>query len=169
MPIEIITHRDKVYPKFQSNGNAARFCMAFANEVCKGTGYDIGYSKEEWKLPGALGIEPSINPDFHATKLPSLGQVDYIFSAHCLEHTYNWVECLDYWTTQIKPGGVLFLYLPDWSQTYWRVFSNRKHIHTFKPEIIRDYLEQSGNYRNIFVSGVDAYNSFTAFAEKINL
>lgn len=166
MPIEIITHRDKTYPKFQSNGNAARFCMAFANEVCKGVGYDIGYSKEEWKLPGAFGIEPSINPEFHATNLPKMGPVDYIFSAHCLEHTYNWVECLDYWTTQIKPGGVLFLYLPDYSQTYWRPYSNRKHIHSFTPEIVKDYLEQSGQYMNIFVSGVDAYNSFTAFCEK---
>lgn len=166
MPIETVTHRDKEYPKFQTNGNAARFCMPFAKEVCKGTGFDIGYSKEEWKLPGAWGIEPSINPSFDAMKLPDTGLVDYIFSSHCLEHTYNWVEVLDYWTSRIKPEGVLFLYLPDWSQTYWRPFSNYKHLHIFKPEFIRDYLEQSGKYKNIFVSGVDAYNSFIAMAER---
>ncbi len=166
MPIEIITHRDKTYPKFQSNGNAARFCMAFANEVCKGVGYDIGYSKEEWKMTGAIGIEPTINPEFNAMKLPDFGLVDYIFSSHMLEHSENWVDCLNYWAEHIKPGGVLFLYLPDYSQTYWRVWENRKHVHTFTPEIIRDYLTDSGSFRNVFVSGVDAYNSFTAFCEK---
>ena len=42
-----------------------------------------------------------------------------------------------------------------------------KHIHTFFPELIRDYLMQSGCYTKIFVSGVDAYNSFIVMAEKI--
>lgn len=166
MSVDIITHRGIDYPAFQSNGNAARFCLPFALEVCKGRGFDIGYSKEEWKFPGAIGVEPSINPAFHATNLPA-GDVDYIFSAHCLEHTYNWVDCLDYWTKKIRSGGTLFLYLPDWSQTYWRPYSNRKHIHSFNPEIIKDYLKQTGKYKNIFVSGIDAYNSFTAFAEKV--
>lgn len=164
--INTIEHRGIKYPAFQGNGNSARFCMPFAKEVCKGSGFDIGYSREEWKFPGAIGIEPSINPEFHATNLPPI-MVDYVFSAHCLEHTYNWVECLDYWTNKIRKGGTIFLYLPDYSQTYWRPFSNRKHIHSFTPEIIRDYLEQSENYNNIFVSGIDAYNSFTAFAERI--
>lgn len=166
MPIETIEHQFIKYPAFQGNGNSARFCMPFAKEVCKGIGFDIGYSKEEWKFPGAIGIEPSINPEFHATNLPA-GEVDYIFSAHCLEHTYNWVDCLEYWASKIKKGGTLFLYLPDYSQTYWRVWNNRKHIHTFNPQILKDYLMQCGHYTNIFVSGVDAYNSFTCMAEKI--
>ena len=166
--IETVTHRGNIYPKFQTTGNAARFCMPFALEVCKGVGFDIGYSKEEWKMPGAIGIEPDIKPAFHARNLPDIGEVDYIFSSHCLEHTYNWVECLDYWTTRIKKGGVLFLYLPDYSQSYWRPYSNRKHIHSFRPEIIEDYLKASDKWTKIFVSGIDAYNSFTAFAEKID-
>lgn len=167
MPIPTITHRNINYPAFQATGNAARFCMPFALEVCKGTGFDIGYSKEEWKLPGAHGIEPDINPHFHAENLPATILVDYVFSSHCLEHVHNWVKCLDYWSQVIKPGGVLFLYLPDYSQTYWRPYHNRKHIHSFTPAIIKDYFEASGMYKNIFVSGIDANNSFTAFAEKI--
>lgn len=167
MPIDIITFKENNYPAFQASGNAARFCMAFALEVCKGTGFDIGYSKEEWKLPGAFGVEPEITPHHHATNLPATIPIDYIFSSHCLEHVHNWVDCLDYWTTVIKQGGVLFLYLPDYSQVYWRPYHNRKHIHSFTPEIIKDYFMQSGKYKNIFVSGIDANNSFTAFAEKI--
>ncbi len=165
MPVEVITHQGKEYPKFQSNGNAARFCRPFALEVCKGEGFDIGYSKEEWKFPSAIGIEPSINQMYHALHLPDI-KVDYIFSSHMLEHSDNWVDCLEYWADFIKPGGVLFLYLPDYSQTYWRCWFNKKHRHTFTPEIIRDYLVSTGKFKNIFVSGVDAYNSFTAFCEK---
>ncbi len=164
--IEVVNHRGNEYPKFQTTGNASRFCLPFAQEVCKGTGFDIGYCKEEWKLSGAYGIEPAINPDYDAMNLPPI-EVDYIFSSHCLEHTDNWVDCLEYWTSKIRSSGVLFLYLPDFSQSYWRVYSNRKHIHTFFPELIRDYLMQSGCYTKIFVSGVDAYNSFIVMAEKI--
>lgn len=165
MAIEVVTHRDQQYPKFQTTGGASRFCMPFALEVCKGVGFDIGYSKEEWKMPRAIGIEPEINPEFHAMSLPPI-TVDFIFSSHCLEHTDNWVDCLNYWTSKIRGGGTIFLYLPDWSQTYWRCYSNRKHVHTFFPELIRDYLQQSGEYTKIFVSGIDAYNSFICMAEK---
>ncbi len=164
--IETVNYRDKEYPKFQTTGNAARFCMPFAQEVCKGTGFDIGYCKPEWMLSGAYGIEPAINPAYDAMNLPLI-TVDYIFSSHCLEHTDNWVDCLNYWTSKIKSGGVLFLYLPDYSQGYWRVWNNRKHIHTFFPQLLRDYLDESQQYHKIFVSGVDAYNSFIVMAEKI--
>jgi hypothetical protein len=30
-----------ICPKFQSSGNASRFILSFATEVCKGYGYDI--------------------------------------------------------------------------------------------------------------------------------
>lgn len=166
MPIEVVTHRGIDYPAFQTNGNAARFCRPFALEVCKGEGFDIGCGKEEWAFPGAICIDPVLNEMYHAQNLPMM-QVDYIHSSHCLEHVPDWVGTLEYWTKHIKSGGTLFLYLPDWSQTYWRVYSNRKHLHTFTPELLKDYLEQSGKYKNIFVSGVDAYNSFIAMAEKI--
>jgi len=168
MPIETVFHGGNNYPLFQTDGCASRFCRPFALEVCKGTGFDIGCGKLDWAFPGAICIDPVINPMYHAQNLPGHpDKVDYIHSSHTLEHVPDWVGTLEYWAKHIKPGGVLFLYLPDYSQTYWRPWSNRKHLHIFTPQIIRDYLEQCGSYKNIFVSGVDAYNAFTAFAEKI--
>ena len=163
--IDVVLYRDQVYPAFQANGNAARFCMPFAKEVCKGEGYDIGCNREEWAFPNATCIDPTIN-EYHAHNLPE-GEVDYIFSSHCLEHVENWVDALNLWTSKIRSGGTLFLYLPDYSQHYWRVWQNRKHLNTFTPQIIKDYLFFTNKYTKIFVSGVDAYNSFTAFAEKV--
>lgn len=162
--IDIILHGEKAYPKFQSEGFAARFAIPFAQQVCKGAGYDIGCNRQEWAFPGAYPIDPAITGTYDAMNLPDK-QVDYIFSSHCLEHLENWVDALDYWATKMRSGGVLFLYLPDFSQTYWRVWSNRKHLHTFFPEIIGQYLKDRG-WKNVFVSGVDLNNSFMAMAEK---
>lgn len=162
--IQTIEHNNVHYPAFQSEGFAAKFAIPFAQQVCKGYGYDVGCNRTEWALPGAEPIDPQICSEFHALNLPPL-TVDYIFSSHMLEHVPNWVDVLDYWQTKIRRGGTLFLYLPDYSQSYWRVWSNRKHIHTFNPEMIRQYLKDRG-WNKIFVSGVDLNNSFMAMAER---
>ena len=165
--IETINFNNKQYPKFQTNGNAARFCMPFALEVCKGEGLDIGCGKKEWAFPNALAIDITIESEYQysATNLPQK-EHDYIFSSHCLEHLDKWVNVLDYWGSKLKSGGTLFLYLPDYSQEYWRGWNNRKHVNMFVPDMIRDYLTSNG-YVNVFVSGVDLYNSFVAMGEKI--
>lgn len=162
--IETVSFNGSEYPTFQTNGFAARFAMPFATEVCKGEGIDVGCNRVEWKLPGAHPVDPEIN-QWHATNFPYT-DLDYVFSSHCLEHIPNWVEALEYWTDRLKSGGTLFLYLPDYSQEYWRPWNNRKHLHIFTPDILRDYLKSSGSFRKIFVSGVDLYNAFMVIAEK---
>ncbi len=164
--IETIEFKGNIYPKFQSEGNAARFAIPFAQAVCKGRGYDIGCNRIEWCLPMSIPIDPDINKDFHALKLPD-GKVDYIFSSHCLEHIPNWVDVLDYWFGVIKESGTLFLYLPDFSQVYWRAWHNRKHCNILTPEILKAYFEdQPDKWINVFVSGVDLNNSFMVMAQK---
>jgi cyclopropane fatty-acyl-phospholipid synthase-like methyltransferase len=164
--MEIISFNDKTYPAFQSKGNSSQFAIPFALHVCTGVGLDIGYSKQEWKLPGAIGVEPSIDFSHDAMNLPD-GEFDYIFSSHMIEHFKgNIANLLDYWTSKIKTGGTLFLYLPSYEQEYWRFWNNRKHIHSLTPTIMRDYLRATNNYKYIFVSGVDLNSSFMCIAEK---
>lgn len=162
--IDTVNYKGFDYPKFQTNGFASRFCMPFAMESCKGVGYDIGCMKKEWALPESIPIDLSFNDGYHANNLPD-GEVDYIFSSHCLEHINDWVGTLNYWSTKIKEGGVIFLYLPDYSQEYWRPWNNRKHINILKPEYIKDYFIDKG-FKKVFVSGVDLYNSFAVMVEK---
>jgi len=162
--IETVEHEGKLYPAFQADGNAAQFAISYAKHFCKGRGYDIGCNRIEWSLPGSIPIDLFFGDEHDALNLPE-NDVDYIFSSHCLEHVENWVAVLEYWDTVLSPGGVLFLYLPDYSQTYWRPWNNRKHLHVFSPEIIRDYMCHK-NYKNIFVSGVDLNNSFMIVGEK---
>lgn len=162
--IETIEYQGSVYPKFQSAGFASEFAFPFAKKVCNGIGFDIGCNRKEWSFPGSVPIDPLIDPDHSALNLP-LKEVDYIFSSHCLEHISNWVDVLDYWYQTLQTGGVLFLYLPDFSQKYWRPWHNRKHVNAFTPEIIKSYMEDKG-YKNIFCSGVDLNNSFMIMGEK---
>jgi len=162
MPIETIDYGGFKYPAFQAEGNASQFAIPFAKQVCCGEGYDIGYGADEWKLPGAVGIDLKDGRD--AMDLP-WGAVDYIYSSHCLEHLDDWVAALDHWTTRIRRGGVLFLYLPHFDQRYWRPWHNRKHRHVLTREMITSYLSDSG-YQNIFCSDRDLNHSFMVMGEK---
>lgn len=175
MPIETIEFKGDIYPKFQSEGNAAQFAIPFAKHFCKGVGYDIGYNKPEWKFPGSVGIDDGKIIDvsgvecssvvWNATNLPH-GDMDYIFSSHMLEHIPNWVDVLDYWATKLKSGGVLFLYLPHPEQKYWLPWSNRKHLNIFHPNDLKQYFLDN-NFKNIFLSERDLNHSFMIVAEKI--
>jgi SAM-dependent methyltransferase len=162
--IKTIEYKGVSYPEFQSKGNASQFAIPFAKYVCLGEGYDIGCMKREWSFPGSIPIDISFDDEYDATNLPKIG-VDYIFSSHCLEHINNWVDVMDYWYDCLRTGGVLFLYLPDYSQVYWRPWNNRKHLNIFSPTIIKDYMLDKG-YINIFFSNVDLNNSFMIYGEK---
>ena len=162
--MQIIEFKGERYPGFQAFGNAAQFAIPYAKYFCNGLGYDIGCSKLEWALPGAIPIDLEFKNPWDANNLPD-DEVDYIFSSHCLEHVPDWVATMDYWYSRLKVGGTLFLYLPDYSQKYWRPWNNRRHKHCLKPEFIRDYMIDKG-YDNVFVSGVDLNNAFMAMGEK---
>lgn len=162
--MELIYYNNNKYPKFQTLGNASSFAIPFAIHFCKGKGYDIGFNKEEWKFPGAIGIDLVLNNGFDANILPQ-EEVDYIYSSHCLEHVDNWILTLELWISKLKPDGILFLYLPDFSQNYWRPWNNKKHKHCFTPTIINEFLKDK-NMKNIFVSGIDLNNSFMITCQK---
>jgi len=173
MPIETINFNGHIYPKFQSEGFASEIAFGIANKILFGKGVDVGCNRVEWMLPSTelrtvFPIDPVIN-GFDGLSFPkNYNNLDFIFSSHCLEHLPNWVDALNHWHNRLKVGGVVFLYLPDFSQEYWRNWNNRKHVHCFTPEIIGAYFKTQPNmWKNTFVSGVDLNNSFMLISEKI--
>lgn len=169
MPLDFIWHEGNKYPALQSTGQASRFAAPFFKEICKGEGLDIGANREEWKFGNSWAIDPVIDVRWDALNLPDtkdgLGW-DYLASSHFLEHSTNYVQVLEYWKTKLKHQGILFLYLPHKSQTYWRCHSNRKHLHEFSPKQIKETLIGLG-YRNVHCTkGYDLNHSFYALAEK---
>ena len=153
-----LTYKNRKYPALQGIGNASQFSIPYAKHFCEGKGYDIGCNRHDWAFPGAKAIDIIFDDEWEAYNLPD-EKVDYIYSSHCLEHLPDWVRALDYWRTKIRPGGTLFLYLPHYNQEYWRPWNNRKHVHIFSPQSLKDYMEDRG-YVNIFCSDRDINDSF---------
>ncbi len=164
--ISTIENMDQEIPSYVNSGYASRWIKPFAMEVCKGKGYDIGCGSIEWALPNSIPIDPIIDSRYNDLKLPE-GEVDYIFSSHCLEHCDNWVNTLRYWTSKLKSGGVLFLYLHHYDKISWRPWINFNHNHILTPEHIQEFLEFENVYSKIFVSQRDLNYSFAAMCEKI--
>ena len=162
--MQILNYKGDRYPHFQSEGNASQFAIPFAKHFCRGKGYDIGCMKPEWSYPGSIPIDLDFADEWDANNLPE-EQVDYIFSSHCLEHVDDWVGTLNYWTDNLRQGGILFLYLPHYDQKYWRPWNNRKHNHVFVPEIMVDFLHDK-QFTNIFSSQRDLNHSFIVGGEK---
>lgn len=169
--MEVIEFNGKEYPYLQAQGNAARFAIPFAQEICRGVGLDVGCCKEEWALPHARPVDLAFDDEYHALNLPWTGtpnnKFDYIFSSHCLEHLDDWVGVLDYWGSRIyDKGGIIFLYLPHYSQEYWRPWNCRKHRNCLSAEMLKDYFEDRGYSKVFATDGYDLNNSFYVVARK---
>ncbi len=144
------------FPDYLKGGNASQFIAPAALHFCKGKGLDVGAG--QWPLPGATPIDAKSGGD--ALKLPA-GPFDYIFSSHMLEHHPNPIQCLEHWKSRLRPGGVLFLYLPNAeAMPYWRPQHCRKHLHQWRPHDMVRVLEDLGFTRVVLLSERDAYYSF---------
>lgn len=135
----LFSYRGQIYPEYLKHGNACQFIAATALKFCEGRGYDVGCGA--WPLPGAIPIDVKHGTD--AMFLPS-GEVDYVFSSHCLEHLANPIEALEHWIECLRPGGTLFLYLPSPEMEYWRPENCRKHLHIWTPAAMVSILRAIG-------------------------
>jgi SAM-dependent methyltransferase len=148
-------YKGKRYPAYLKGWNGMGHVQMFAKFFCEGKGLDVGCGL--WPLPDAIPVEIE-RGDFDANNLPE-GQYDYIFSSHCLEHVPNPIAALEHWKGRLKPGGVLFLYLPHPDMKYWLPQNNRKHLHQWWPDDMESILTDLG-FENIIRSERDLYWSF---------
>lgn len=135
----IFEYKGKRYPEYLKHGNQCQYVLPIAQQFCVGLGLDIGCSR--WPFPNAIPVELTDGGD--AMHLPK-GEFDFVFSSHCLEHLDDPIAALDHWKTRIKPGGVLFLYLPDPDMEYWKPQNCRKHRHIWRAEDIAEILTDLG-------------------------
>ncbi len=139
MPDLLYEYDGALYPSYLKTGNGSQHIAATALHFCKGVGVDVGAGK--WPLPGAIPVDRIEGGD--AMEFPAEG-LGYVFSSHCLEHLADPVSALEYWKGKLKPGGVLFLYLPHPDMTYWRPSRCRKHLHSWSPAQMADILRDMG-------------------------
>jgi len=135
----VFEYRGELYPDYLRRGNASRFAVPFARLFCTGKGIDVGAGR--WPFPGAIPHDLADGKE--ATDIP-MGDWDYIFSSHCLEHLPNPIAALEHWKSRLPPGGVLFLYLPHPDMVYWRPQNCRKHLHIWSPKEMAEIVSSIG-------------------------
>lgn len=106
------------YPGYLHQGNAAAYILDTAQRYCTGSGVDIGAN--QWPYPGAVPVDDRLGENAYRLDRFEDGSLDYVFSSHCLEHLDRWEGALRLWIGKLRPGGVLFLYLPHESMELWR-------------------------------------------------
>jgi SAM-dependent methyltransferase len=101
-------------------------------EIFRGRGIDIGCGSEVI-APGAIPFDVNQGDANRITQFVS-GEFDYVYSSHCLEHMVDARAALREWWRLVRPGGHLFLIVPDedlYEQGFWPSRFNRDHKWTF--------------------------------------
>lgn len=112
-------YKGRFYPDYLTVGGASQAIFRIALEHCQGKGVDVGSG--HWPLPGAIALDASRGPGKSRTiREFGDGSLDYVFSSHCLEHIVAWQDELAVWIGKLRPGGVLFLYLPHPDCGIWQ-------------------------------------------------
>jgi len=127
-------YEGEFYPDYLTVGGNSYAIRRTALKYCNGHGLDIGAA--HWPLPGATPIDTESGPGTsnRIEDIPN-GSQDYVFSSHCLEHILEWEKALDTWIRKIKPGGILFVYLPHPSCKLWHMSNPfMKNIHKWVPD-----------------------------------
>lgn len=161
-------YNNQFYPDYLTVGGAGFAVFHKALSVCQGTGIDVGAGY--WPLPGSIPIDDSRGPgkgnsidDFQDNSL------DYIFSSHCLEHIARWQGALDEWIKRLKPGGIIFLYLPHPACEIWHPgspFIGDGHKWIPNPDVIKKVLHEFSCTIELFDDGPDAMQSFYVCGRK---
>lgn len=161
-------YEGEFYPDYLTVGGNSLAIKRTALKYCKGRGLDIGAAF--WPLPGSTPIDTEQGPGLENRIEDILpGSQDYVFSSHCLEHIGPWEEALDSWIEKLRPGGVLFLYLPHPTCKLWH-YTNpfMAGIHKWAPEPA--VIEQALLRRGLTIvdkdEGPDHFFSFYYCARK---
>ncbi|MGE0358779.1 MAG: methyltransferase domain-containing protein [Burkholderiales bacterium] len=100
--------------------------------VLRGEGIDIGCGPDP-VLPGVVPFDLAQGDANEIARFVHR-QFDFVYASHCLEHMREPREAIVQWWSLVKPGGVLFVIVPDedlYEQGYWPSRFNRDHKWTF--------------------------------------
>ncbi len=161
-------YRGELYPDYLTHGNAAANILETAQRHCAGTGIDIGAN--QWAFPGATPVDDNQRENAYALDRFADGSLDYVFSSHCLEHLARWQDALRLWIRKLKPGGILFLYLPHESCALWRPGAPWVGgAHKWSPtwQTLKPFLEASSMEIVEFSERRDRYWSFYIVGKRI--
>ena len=100
--------------------------------VLQGEGIDIGCGSDA-VLPNVVTFDRA-QGDANEVLRYVHRQFDFVYASHCLEHMVDARSAVAQWWQLVKPGGVLFLIVPDedlYEQGCWPSRFNADHKWTF--------------------------------------
>lgn len=115
----------------------------FATRYLVGSGLDVGAGQDPlaqfWELfPLMSGCRPwdTLYGDGDGAKLEGVADnsLDFVVSAHCLEHVESPIEAITNWLRVLRPEGHLIVIVPDedrYEQGVWPSTHNTDHKFTF--------------------------------------
>jgi SAM-dependent methyltransferase len=157
---------EKRYPNYLNTGNAADFIKCKAKEYMKSRYADVGCS--QWPLMNAIPVDKGNRHVIENGEDNSFGGV---FSSHCLEHVPQWDKELTLWHRIIRPGGVLFMYLPHPQCEPWHALTGswvkREHVWNPDPVTLVQFLRERLDFNILeYTSRPDPLWSFYVIARK---
>lgn len=116
----------------------------------KGSGIDIGggFDTLETSFGTVRPWDVNDGDAQYMTGVPD-NTYDFVYSAHCLEHLVDVPTALANWCRILKPGGHLFVAVPDWElyeQKHWPSRYNGDHKQTFSPRISRHSVGRDNHF-----------------------
>jgi FkbM family methyltransferase len=114
-----------------------------------GKGIDIGGGYDTLKIPKGTVDAWDINQG-DATYMDGADtNYDFVYSSHCLEHIENVEKALENWCRILKPGGILFVVVPDYKlyeKCLWPSKFNADHKNTFSIDMTRDGIGRNNHF-----------------------
>ena len=101
----------------------------------RGQGIDIGCGKDCLKVESG-SVRPWDVADGDAQMMAGVGdgEYDFVYSSHCLEHMRSVEQTLGNWVRILKPGGWLYVVVPDYclyEKMVWPSRFNSDHKQSF--------------------------------------
>lgn len=118
-----------------SKSAASRARLGHFERYLRGTGIDVGCGGDPLAVPEGT-VRRWDKAEGDAQHLLGLegNNFDFVYSSHCLEHLRDVGEALTNWLRVLRPGGFLYVVVPDYLLYEKLTFPSRyndDHKHTF--------------------------------------
>jgi len=136
----------KCFPERARRGDFERYL--------RGRGVDIGAANDPLcVLDGRVLAWDLSNGDGMTLGGLLDGEFDFVYSSHCLEHISDVEYALINWTRILRPGGILYIVVPDfdlYEKRHWPSRFNKDHTATFSLSVTRSDVGSRCSHFNVY-------------------